>query len=129
MDHLRVEHKDLASGRWAKMPFSMQMGNIGSEVSRSIKNINKEKRFKASYNRALELFDLTIETAKAKKQTSKVKETKLAKYEFIDYFNNKKLRTNPDKMIEYYDQFALLKVSRFCQANLEEHYSKSSVCL
>ena len=108
MGQLRVEHKDLASGRWAEMPFSKQMANISSEVSRSLKNVNKEKRFKASYNRALELFDLTIDAAKSQKYSSRVKETELAKFEFIDYFNDRKLNTDSKKMQNYYDQFALL---------------------
>ena len=105
-----VEHKDLASGRWAEMPFAKQMANIGSEVSRSINNVNKEKRFKVSYNRALELFDLTIDVAKAQKLTSRIKEVELAKLEFIDYFNDKKLNTDAAKMQNYYDQFAYLAI-------------------
>ena len=84
------------------------MANIGSEVSRSIKNVNEEKCFNASYNRALELFDLTIDVAKAQKQSSRVKEVELAKFEFIDFFNDKKLNTDSTKMQNYYDQFALL---------------------
>lgn len=30
------QHQQLASGRWAKMPFLEQMANIGSEVERAI---------------------------------------------------------------------------------------------
>ena len=37
MDKIIYIHKDLAEGRWAKMSFREQMGNIESEVSRSLR--------------------------------------------------------------------------------------------
>lgn len=40
-------HKEMAAERWAEMPLAEQMGNIGSEVSRSLKakKIGNQKRF------------------------------------------------------------------------------------
>lgn len=66
------------------MPFALQLGNLGSEVSRSLKWYGKnEKRFQTSFNRARE--------------------------EFCDYFlNGNSWGTDPVKMQRYYDQFALL---------------------
>ena len=62
MDKIIYIHKDLAEGRWAEMSFREQMGNIGSEVSRSLraKELNKEKRMNSAIDRALELFDLSL---------------------------------------------------------------------
>jgi hypothetical protein len=55
------QHKGLASGRWLELSFAEQMGNIGSEVHRSITWFRKkDDRFQAAFERALELFDLTI---------------------------------------------------------------------
>ena len=42
---------------WMERSIAYQMANIGSEVSRSIKNQDKPVRFKGAYERALELFD------------------------------------------------------------------------
>jgi len=59
---MKVAHKDLASGRWAEMPFYEQMANVGSEVERAIswrKKGNPEYSYKA-LERALELLDFTI---------------------------------------------------------------------
>lgn len=41
MDTINCEYKELSDGGWGKMPFSLQMGNLGSEVSRSLKWFGK----------------------------------------------------------------------------------------
>ncbi len=107
MDTINCQHQSLANGDWAKLPFCLQMGNIGSEVSRSLKWFNKnEKRFRVSFERALELFDLTIESSRA--QRCQLKEVCRAREEFCDYFMGNSWGTQPEKMQRYYDQFALL---------------------
>ncbi len=109
MDTVNCQHQELANGGWAAMPFCLQMGNLGSEVSRSLKWYGKnEKRFNAAFNRALELFDLTIECAVD--QTSRLKEICRAREEFCDYFLGNSWGTDPDKMLRYYDQFVSLAV-------------------
>ncbi len=62
---MNPQHRDLAAGRWHKMPFLEQMANIGSEVERAL---NWKARQNADYSRkaferALELVDLTLESA------------------------------------------------------------------
>ena len=54
-----MQHKDLEKS-WLNETIGYQMANIGSEVSRAIKNRNKPTRFQGAFDRALELFDLTI---------------------------------------------------------------------
>lgn len=112
MDIVNCQHKDLACGGWREMPFCLQMGNLGSEVSRSLKWYQKnEKRFQVSFVRALELFDLTIEAAQDDTEGSryaKLKEVCRAREEFCDYFLGNSWGTDPQKMMQYYDQFALL---------------------
>ena len=55
-------HKELASGGWQKLTLMEQLGNIGSEVSRSINwfKKNNQQYFNSAFERALELFDLSI---------------------------------------------------------------------
>lgn len=57
-----MQHKTLEDGRWAAMPFVEQMANIGSEVLRTSKwKIKGKSEYAAkAFERALELFDLTI---------------------------------------------------------------------
>ncbi|MBR0403252.1 hypothetical protein IJI55_01740 [Candidatus Saccharibacteria bacterium] len=107
MDQITYQHTESASGKWAKMPVSLQMGNIGSEVSRALKWQEKGKlpRRDACIDRALELFDLSITCNKG----PKLKEFCRAREEFCDYFfNNNSLHTDPAKMQRYYDQFVML---------------------
>ena len=63
------QHRDLAAGRWRTMTLSEQLANIGSEFGRAAKRKEKgdrEKEMKA-FQRGLELLDLTIQDAPAKK--------------------------------------------------------------
>lgn len=107
MDTINCQHRHLADGEWGKLPFCLQMGNIGSEVSRSLKWIGKnEKRAQSAFERALELFDLTIEASIGR--PCQLKEICRAREEFCDYFLGNSWGTNPTKMMRYYDQFAAL---------------------
>lgn len=107
MDTVNCEHRALADGGWAELTFALRMGNLGSEVSRSLKWFNKnEKRFNASFNRALELFDLTIECAGTNQ--AELREVCRAREEFCDLFMGNTWGSNPAKIQQYYDQFAIL---------------------
>ena len=54
-------HQNLASGRWYRLSLVEQLANIGSEVSRARKWLNKDKKlYEGAVQRALELFDLTL---------------------------------------------------------------------
>lgn len=117
MDTVNCQHRELARGGWAELSFPLQMGNLGSEVSRSLKWFGKnEKRFQASFDRALELFDMTIEAALqgdiagdgGSSRSAKLKEVCRAREEFCDYFMGNSWGTKPEKMQRYYDQFAIL---------------------
>ena len=83
----------IVSGRWQKMEFASQMGNIGSEVSRALsaKEKNKDKRMNSAIDRALELFDSSISE------------------EFCSFFfGGTEIDVDPIKMQRYYDQFVSL---------------------
>ena len=112
MDTVNCQHKSLADGGWAEMSFYLQMGNLGSEVSRALKWFGKnEKRFQVSFERALELFDLTIEVADddgAGSREGKLREVCRAREEFCDYFLGNSWGTDSAKMMRYYDQFAMM---------------------
>lgn len=109
MDSVKIQHRDLANGRWAELPFCLQMGNIGSEVSRALRwyQTDKPERFQGAYERALELFDLSIAAA-APHQSGRLKELCRAREEFCDYFDRNEFHTDPVKMQRYYDQFAIM---------------------
>ena len=107
---VNYQHQGLADGGWAEIPFNLQMGNIGSEVSRSLKWKEKgnEKRMNAAIDRALELFDLSM---RFNKDHAKLREVCRAREEFCDYFfGDNYFQTNPIKMQQYYDQFVTMVI-------------------
>ncbi len=59
---MAVQHKELAAGRWARMPLVEQMANIGGEVERALnwKAKNNPDYSRQAAERALELSDLSL---------------------------------------------------------------------
>ena len=111
MDSLNYIHNDETRKNWENFPLTYQMGNIGSEVSRSLKWSSKGPAYKAradrAIDRALELFDFTIEANV--KNPARLTEILKARDEFCDYFfNNNSYHTNPIKMQKYYDEFVIM---------------------
>lgn len=106
---LNFDHKDLANGRWVELPFALQMGNIGSEVSRAVNSKargNNDRMTNAAY-RAIELFELTIENNL--NYPGRLVELCRGKEEFLDYiFGENTFKTDAKKMVRYYDQFVSL---------------------
>lgn len=108
-DGLHFIHQDLASGRWNELPFALQMGNIGSEISRAVnsKTRGNEERMINAAERAIELFELTIENNL--QYPGRLTELCRGKEEFCDYiFGDNTLKTDPQKLVKYYDQFVSL---------------------
>lgn len=55
-------HKETALGKWFQFSLAEQLANIGSEVGRASKWQGKDENlFWGAANRALELFDLTLQ--------------------------------------------------------------------
>lgn len=100
-----IQHAGMEEA-WKSHSLVWQLANIGSEVSRSLKNANKPARFQGAYERALELFDITIEYAAEHETAARTREVCRAREEFCDYFNGNSFGTDPAKMMRYYDQFA-----------------------
>lgn len=82
---MKYIHQNLAEGRWNKFSTIEQMANVGSEVERSInwRKKRNEKYANLAFERALELFDLTINDPKNLKR---LKEILRARELFADFF-------------------------------------------
>lgn len=77
-------HKDLTSNHWNKFNLFEQMANIGSEVFRAISWKKKDRKLsQLSFERTLELFDLTINDNKNKKSLKEICRTREV---WADYF-------------------------------------------
>jgi hypothetical protein len=79
-------HKTL-SDKWSTLSLIEQLSNIGSEVSRIIIWKNKDKKIaREAFDRALELFDFTLQD---KKNKQRLKEVCRAREFFTDWFLGK----------------------------------------
>jgi hypothetical protein len=88
--------------RWAKMTIFEQMGNIGSEVGRTLKAQRAGEDFEPALTRALDLFDATSE-ALLQAKSPRLKEVLRSKDQFLAAVYQK-----PDPKIEdYFNQFAI----------------------
>ncbi len=98
-------HKELANGEWQKLSLAEQLGNIGSEVTRAERQQGKnEQLFQAAVERALELFDLTLEDPRWKGRRTEIArarevfaDTALGGSVYHDTLKN---------LTRYFDQFA-----------------------
>src|SRR3990167_2958509 len=100
-------YQDLASGRWFELSQVEQMANIGSEVFRAIKWHNKvdQDRFEPAFDRALELFDLTLAD---KRRRTGWKEVARAREFFCSlFFGGHQYNVTADYLNNYFLQFAI----------------------
>lgn len=101
------QHKELAE-RWMEETLAFWMMNIGSEVSRAVKNEDKPARWQGAFDRALELMDLTIYALQQRQEYAKMREICYAREEFCSYFYGGEMKVDAEKMQRYYDQFVTL---------------------
>lgn len=82
---ITIQHKNAASGRWFEFSLISQMANIGSEVFRAIqwKNKSNKEYSQMAFERALELFDLTMAD---QKNIHRLREIARARELFADFF-------------------------------------------
>jgi hypothetical protein len=103
-----VQHKDLASGKWAKMSFAEQMANVGSEVERALnwrakKNYDYSRR---AWERALELMDLTLGCSKGLPRLKELARTREA---LVDYFfGSNEFKSSENSLRNYFSCFTFL---------------------
>jgi len=85
----KYQHQEYANGKWFDFDLITQMANIGSEVIRALnwREKDNEAYAQASFERSLELFDLTV--ADPKNNNHRLKEILLARESWTDYFIGK----------------------------------------
>jgi len=105
---INFQHNDLAAGRWFELGLDEQMGNIGSEVGRSM-NWKRKGNLEQSANaldRGLELFDLTL--ADKHRTGPQLKEIARAREVVCDFLAGDNEYNSDEKFLnDYFMQFAL----------------------
>ena len=102
---MNFKHKELAAGRWQKFSLMEQLGNIGGEVSRALNWKDKdEKIFWGAVERALDLFDLTLEDPR---WIGRRWEIARAREVFCDtVYDGNLYKSSLEDLKKYFDQFA-----------------------
>ena len=104
-------HKELAEGRWFQLSLMEQLGNIGSEVGRAARAEDKDtQRFDNAVERALDLFDLTLED---KRWRGRLREINRAREVFCDaVYGGKEYGSSLADLDKYFMQFAFAARSK-----------------
>ena len=103
-------HKELAAGRWFRLSLCEQLANIGSEVHRVLVWQKKDKNnFENAVNRALELFDLTLEDPRWKGRLREIARVRELFCEAIT--SGEKYKTSLEDLDKYFFHYA------FCARN------------
>ncbi|NCN95003.1 hypothetical protein GW951_01580 [Candidatus Wolfebacteria bacterium] len=99
-------HENLARGQWQKLSLMEQLGNIGSEVSRARNWEGRdEKIFNGAVDRALELFDLTLQDSR---WVGRLKEINRAREVFCDtILGGKEYKDTLKNLDKYFLDFAI----------------------
>ena len=100
-------HAELANGRWQQLTLAEQLGNIGSEISRTInwKQRQNEAYAGRAFDRALELFDLTLADAR---WIGRRNEVCRAREVVCDFFAGDNVYHSTAKNLQaYFDAFAV----------------------
>lgn len=102
---MKIIHKELASGRWQQFTLCEQLGNIGSEVSRTLHWKNKDqKNLENAVWRTLELFDLTLQDPRWQ---GRLREIARAREIFLDAVSGgKEYKSSLEDLEQYFFSFA-----------------------
>jgi len=103
---MSIQHKELALGRWNELPLVEQMANVGSEVERALKwrSRNNPEYCMSSFERAIELLDLTLDHCKTKSHFKEIARTREI---LVDYFFcSNEFTSSANSLSAYFLQFA-----------------------
>jgi hypothetical protein len=106
---MTLEHRDLAAGRWWELSLAEQLGNIGSEVSRAIRWTGRNDELaRGALDRALELFDLTLDDPRHRGAPARLRELARAREVTADFFHgSNEYRSTAAGLQKYFDAYAL----------------------
>ncbi len=104
-----VQHRDLASGRWWQLSLAEQLGNIGSEISRTTKWSGRNDALaRGALERALELIDLTLDDPRHRQSPARLRELARVREVVVDFFAGpNEYQSTAAGLQRYFDAYAL----------------------
>lgn len=112
MDKEHLIHKDIMKDdRYIKLPLAKQLGNIGAEIARLVhwKKKNDRKLMEGSWDRALELIDLTVYGLQKNEEFPKIKEVLRLRELLCDYAGDFGFyEVSGEELVDYCTSFLFL---------------------
>ena len=104
-----VQHRDLAGGRWWTLSLAEQLGNIGSEISRATKWSGRNDTLaRGAVERALELFDLTLDDPRHRQSPPRLRELARAREVVVDFLvGANDYQSTAEGLQRYFEAYAL----------------------
>jgi hypothetical protein len=104
-----VRHRDAAAGRWWELSLAEQLGNVGSEISRAVRWSGRNDQLaRGALERALELFDLTLDDPRHRQSPARLREIARAREVVVDFFEGpNQYRSTAADLQKYFDAYAL----------------------
>ena len=103
-----VTHRELADGRWWTLSLAEQLGNVGSEVSRTLKWRSRNPQLaERSLARALELIDLTLDDPEHRRSLARLREICRVREVLLDFIVGPNHHGSTEATLQrYFDVFA-----------------------
>jgi hypothetical protein len=104
-----MTHREVASGRWWTLTLAEQLGNVGSEVSRTLKWRSRNPRLaEGAMARALELIDLTLDDPRHRCSVARLREICRAREVLLDFLVGSNEYGSTEATVQrYFDVFAV----------------------
>lgn len=106
-------HRDLDL-RWQELSLAEQLGNIGSEISRTAKWTSRDPdRARAALFRALDLFDLTLADPRHRETPARLREIARAREVVVDlFYGTNEYGSTAASLQRYFDAFAVARAPK-----------------
>ena len=109
-----VKHREQAAGRWWQLTLAEQLGNVGSEVSRTLRWRSRNASIaQGAMDRALELLDLTLADPRHRRSVARLREIARAREVLVDFLDGpNQYHSSAASLQRYFDAYALASRTR-----------------
>jgi hypothetical protein len=106
---MSLRHRELAAGRWWELSIAEQLGNVGSEVGRAIRWSSRNPELaRSAFERALELFDLTLGDTRHRCSVARLREIARAREVVADFLAGpNQYSTTAASLQKHFDAYAI----------------------
>jgi len=104
-----MKHRELTAERWFTFTLAEQLGNVGSEVSRTLKWRSRNPEIaERAMARALELIDLTLDDPRHRASVARLREICRVREVLLDFLVGPNQYGSTEVTLQrYFDAFAL----------------------